>query len=910
MNADRNDNSSLASSHIARYSRNHTSSSSRFATISRFGEGGIHQRVTNALTAGSGVTTATITVAPTTTTTTTSFIAKPAPRTQKSTGIKPPSIVTKPNSGIQKGTTVLPPTTPSPIPGTSSMVIGFVSVASATSSSGIPLSIASPQNITSPSTTLARPKKRLQAGIDSACFMTRSSSSESPLSLSAPSSTSSAPTGSPTPAIPTPSTTAISSTSPSTSPSIPSSKHLTGRRKPTLKRGSNTDIAAISTIASSPTSSPSPSSIVKTSPRESRPTSILPPPPSTAPPAPPTSAVTSFTVATPTTPSPLKTIIPAPLEKEELTVGKTKAFVSNNNNNNADNKVITSITSAIVQCHCPPQLQFPENVKREMKREEEEHRQRECGLYAKIIELQIENENLKSEKETLIKFASRRDKMLLELQMQLQAMEFVCRENEIKVDIDMCPDEAIQNWSFKESDEVYQRILLTTQDLLRSGSKCLEENMPPSRSSGQHHRSTRPSSRASGMVSPDHSIPSGPHRGNVVAGLSEGAQPVVIQDQNADSLVFKQTSRPGTLKFNTQSLVRSENEFNSHKSGATVDQPILSQVGMNIEGNGRRALDCGDDRSGLFQEDDDDYYSDEVDVDDDDDDEGQESEFEELGEDMIKYVELQSSVGPRRDTRSSSLSKMMSSNASAAATPDLSTAVLMKNLWSGGARRTAGTMPMQHPVHQHPVHQHPVHQHPVHQHQQQVPSYRRSSNRSSSESSTSSRSSLDDYFVRGPHHMDQVPVAHIHQGAHAGIGLGLTGLARSPEHPSMERFLTAPPTCALPPSPLASPRSHPSVSRSPLSTGSSATFGSHLHDNDVVCLPPVTPLPPLPSRPRYSYRDHTKSMLMQSKRPSHGRTCSHGFVIEEVGHFLKRKTYGKTLTRDVMHRGHRRRDSV
>ncbi|KAF9194770.1 hypothetical protein BGZ50_005810 [Haplosporangium sp. Z 11] len=529
-----------------------------------------------------------------------------------------------------------------------------------------------------------------------------------------------------------------------------------------------------------------------------------------------------------------------------------------------------------------------------MKREEEEHRQRECGLYAKIIELQIENENLKSEKETLIKFVSRRDKMLLELQMQLQAMEFVCRENEIKVDIDMCPDEAIQNWSFKESDEVYQRILLTTQDLLRSGSKCLEENMPASRSSGQHHRSPRSSSRASGVASPDHSMPSGSPCGNVVAGLSEGTQPLVIQGQNAGPLMFKQTPHPGTL-----------NELNSHKSGSTVDQSILSQVNMNIEGSGRRALDCGDDRSGLFQEDADDYYSDEVDVDDDDD-EGQESEFEELGEDMIKYVELQSSVGPRRDSRSSSLSKKKSLNASAAVTPDLSTAVLMKNLWGGGARRTPGTMPMQHPVHQHPVYQHPVHQF-----QQQVPSYRRSSNRSSSESSTSSRSSLlDDYFVRGPLHMDQVPVAHIHQGAHVGVGLGLTGLARSPEHPSMERFLTAPPTCALPPSPLASPRSHPSLSRSPLSTGSSATFSSHIHDNDVICLPPVTPLPPLPSRPRYSYRDHTKSMLMQFKRPSHGRTCSHGFVIEEVGHFLKRKTYGKTLTRDVMHRGHRRRDSV
>lgn len=38
-----------------------------------------------------------------------------------------------------------------------------------------------------------------------------------------------------------------------------------------------------------------------------------------------------------------------------------------------------------------------------------------------IIELQIEVANLKSEKESLSRIVSRRDKMLLELQVQLQA---------------------------------------------------------------------------------------------------------------------------------------------------------------------------------------------------------------------------------------------------------------------------------------------------------------------------------------------------------------------------------------------------------------------------------------------------------------------------------------------------------
>ncbi|KAF9096241.1 hypothetical protein BGX23_011735 [Mortierella sp. AD031] len=606
-------------------------------------------------------------------------------------------------------------------------------------------------------------------------------------------------------------------------------------------------------------------------------------------------------------------------------------------------------TTVVVQCNCPPPLVFPENVKRELKREEEEHRKRECGLYEKIIELQIENANLQGEKETLNRVLSRRDKMLLELQMQLQAMEFVCRENEIKVDIDMCPDEAIENWSFKESDEVYQRILLTTQDLLRTGSKCLEENVVTSRSSSQHQRPTRTSSFATttsrsslGGGSTNCSLFENgvaPRR-NVVAGLSEGAQPLTVRDQEVDPLLFKETSRPGTLKLDLHTLLRSEQEFNSsNKSKGTVNQGNIAEVDAGIEHGGRRAIDCGDDRSSFFRGIAGkrhqqgrlgiDHVEDEAD-DDEDDDESEESEFEELGEDMIKFVDLQSSMTPRRESRASSFSLLMppGGSLSAATTPDLSSAVLMKNMWTanGSARRSASTTPVHHPAHQ----QHFSQQH--HQYQQYPQSHRRSANRSSAGSTLSSSSSLlDDYFTRPQFtYQEQQSAA----SSVVGLGLGLTGLGRSPEQVSSERFLSTPPRGALPPPPLPSsmpmslskspsPRGHP-VSLSPLGGDSCATFpSSHYHhhhhhhphhsnsnNSNVIRPPPMMPLPPLPSQPRYSYRDHTKSQLLQPKRPTHNRTRSHGFAIENVGQFLKRRTYGKTLTRDTMHRGLRRRDSV
>ncbi|KAF9349066.1 hypothetical protein BGX26_012581 [Mortierella sp. AD094] len=564
-----------------------------------------------------------------------------------------------------------------------------------------------------------------------------------------------------------------------------------------------------------------------------------------------------------------------------------------------------------------------------MKREELEHRQRESELYSKIIELQIENANLKGDKETLCRVVSHRDKMLMEIRVQLQAMEFFCRENDIKVDIEMCSDEVIQNWSFKESDEVYQRILLTTQDLLRTASKCLEENMISMRSSSQQQqqqRSTRSSSTTSAKT--------------LRKGTSESVQSVATNDE--DAVLFKETSRPGTLKLDLQSLLRSEQEFSENKGNrSTVSHSNLAEIDAGIaERDGRRALDGGDHRSTFFRAssgDEDDSFDEE-----DDGDDSQESEFEELGEDMIKYVELQPSMGPRRESRSSSFSRMTAMSpycGSYVGTPDMSTAVLMKNLWSGGAaKRSSATTPSQHPSYQY-------------QHQQQL--RRGSAKRSSGGSLHSNGSLVEDYFTKlhpcdqaSPYSTPAQPTA-TPIGLGLGLGIGMSGIGRSPEQISMERFLPAPPAIALPPiptpqysprlplssSPPSSHHHHSYGARSPLSKCTSAVFISSsplpmdsskrsstrsnrsTRSNSSVTRsnpppPPVIPLPPLPTYRTISYREQAKQELVESKRPSRSRVSSHGYVIQKVDQFLERKTYGKLLARDLMHRGHQRRTSV
>ncbi|KAF9922038.1 hypothetical protein FBU30_007894 [Linnemannia zychae] len=926
----------LLPSHIARPTttlsspRSYSSSSPRLgSSASRFGDS-LQQRPASALSHSNNSSTSCSTP---------SLIAKPVSRTQKSATVKPLSIVTKPNSpgtattmsasmsnasqtsnssGSSSSSSCgsasarsfsLPPIAPSP--NTASVQTPLSTTSTTTSSSlsaSSPLigshcnslptltSIAAATAVVTASatTTKVRSKNRLNAGIDSACYMTRSSSGESLASSSASSSPVS------TPVMTAVSTMATTTTTPSSATATLLSSTPTNKiRKRISRRPSAADLT--------PVTSPSVRS-------------------------------------RPSTPSPKATI-------SKITGTRLTSPLSNVDSTASEGVTQSNIppipATIIVKCTCPPPIKFPENVKQEMKREEEEHRKRECGLYEKIIELQIENANLQSEKETLNRVLSRRDKMLLELQMQLQAMEFVCRENDIKVDIDMCPDEAIENWSFKESDEVYQRILLTTQDLLRTGSKCLEENMVASRSSSQHQRRSRHSSMtnsstASTTRSSVGSIVAGgvnlsmfedgiASRRNLAAGLSEDTQPLATQDQEVNPLLFKETSRPGTLKLDLQTLLRSEQESNSN---------------IGIECGGRRAIDCGEDRSSFFRDvanqspdsqrenglgissaDDDDEI-------DDDDDEDEESEFEELGEDMIKFSDLQSSVAPRRESRASSFSMLLPPGGchSGATTPDLSSAVLMKNMWSanGSARRSACNTPLYHPAFQHIGQQQQQHNYSQYSH-----SHRRSINRSSGGSSLSSSSLLEDYFSRPQLTSSQ------DQGASIGLGLGLTALSRSPEQLATERFPSslprdAPPLQPLPPLPMStplphsrssSPRAHP-FSTSPLNHDIISSFPpvpsshhqlhhhinhsstTHYNNNNTIHPPPTTPLPPLPERPRYSYRDHTKIQLLQSKKPFHGRTCSHGFAIENVAEFLKRRTFGKTLTRDTMNRGLRRRNSV
>ncbi|KAF9197418.1 hypothetical protein BGZ49_002152 [Haplosporangium sp. Z 27] len=536
-----------------------------------------------------------------------------------------------------------------------------------------------------------------------------------------------------------------------------------------------------------------------------------------------------------------------------------------------------------------------------MKREELEHRHRESELYSKIIELQIENANLKGDKEALNRVISNREKMLMEIRVQLQAMEFFCRENNIKVDIEMCSDEVIENWCFKESDEVYQRILFTTQELLRTGSKCLEENTTVGRSSlNLQSRSTRTSSTIPRVTSMDQSRTSG------------------------DALLFKETSRPGTLKLDLQSLLRSEQDFDNAKNNrSTVSHSNLAEIDAGIvERDGRRAIDGGDNRSGYFHANIDDEDDGEYDSSDDDGDESQESEFEELGEDMIKYVELQPSMGPRRNSKSSTYSRMNTVspyNGSSASTPDMSANVLNKTLWSGAARRSGATTPLQNSSSHHQM--------------QLQPRRSGSANRNSGSSFNSNGSLFEDYCARSMESADTLS-----QTSGAPIGLGIRGNSPSLQRVSMEKFLSTPPSGALPPilapqySPALSSSSPPTCqytqtysNRSIFSNNSSPVISSQ--DTSMIMKinksynnrnsnssmtrpmpppPPMLPLPPLPTYNRLSHPEQAKQDLRESRRPRRGRTSSQEFTIENMGP----QAHSKLLAQDLMHRGHQRQISV
>ncbi|GJJ73538.1 hypothetical protein EMPS_05896 [Entomortierella parvispora] len=731
LSAERND-SSLAPSNIARpasalssaktYSS--ASSSPRLTTATRFGDSQRAGSIASPTTLSGSVSALSSSV-------------KLASKSLKGMGTKPPSIVTV--ATAMKKSSSLPPIAPSPnsslqTPQTSSPST-FPSNPLMTSSAVVATPI-SPSSISGSS--VARSKNRLHAGIDSGCFMTRSPSEESLVFSSASSSVATTPiipevqimssTTTTATAINSTMATIVHSTTSTTASALPkgSNSRLPAPtlRKPMSRRPSCADLSVSS---ASPTStSASPSGYTSHSSTHTVHSN--------------TSSSTNNNGSGSSKPSPTRTnLSPANVRPRGKsfssfcpTSGATTASISSTSKTSVNNLTKLTTPSAtfsnaetnahptpgetsmspvtknnssteatvVVQCNCPPPLEFPENVKREMKREEEEHRQRECSLYCKIIELQIENANLKGEKETLDRVLLRREKALLEVQIQLQAVEFYCRENNIKVDIDVCPDEVIENWCFKESDAVYERILLTTQDLLRNGSRCLEENT--TRSSSHQPRSTRSSTMT--YCSMDRTSIAGFRGAHVVAGISNNAQPPVAQDQNVDPILFKETSRPGTLKFDLQTLLRSEQEFSNHQHSMKDDNKHSIDVNHAQDStdvpSSRKALDSEDDRLSFFRS----YAESEkfrfstedeaVDIDDEDD-EGQDSEFEELGEDMIKFVELQSSVPPRRGSRSMSFSRMNPSNSnSAAATPDLSTAVLVKNLWGGGPRRNSAATPM------------------------------------------------------------------------------------------------------------------------------------------------------------------------------------------------------------------------
>ncbi|CAO3571525.1 unnamed protein product [Mortierella alpina] len=215
--------------------------SPRIAATSRMGEGS--QRHGNPTT-GSVATTSTTTVA----ISAPSQIAKPVLRTQKSTGIKPPSIVTKPNVANGPGSAVAtphfkgfssqPPATPSPIPLTAALS-GPASTSPLTATSGVPVLVSPTLSIASSSSASSRvsSRKRFNSDGDSGCFLSQTSDCESTTSTSARSFTPSKPGlhSIPTKSIPAPPHAQLST-------SIPGQP-----QKPPSRRPSAADIPAITT---------------------------------------------------------------------------------------------------------------------------------------------------------------------------------------------------------------------------------------------------------------------------------------------------------------------------------------------------------------------------------------------------------------------------------------------------------------------------------------------------------------------------------------------------------------------------------------------------------------------------------------------------------------------------------------
>ncbi|KAG0232017.1 hypothetical protein BGW42_008528 [Actinomortierella wolfii] len=833
-----------------------------------------------------------------------------ATRTTKSATIKPPSIVTKPNplktspaplnghptpasssfsslpTASTNGRSSLPPValarqsagashhqpidpaTPLSNPSPSSAT----SVHPYSSSSTDMMSTSPPSTTSSPplcSLSSSRSKNRLHAGVDSACFMTRSNSAES-ITTTSPLSSSYSPTASIYPHATTPppmsTTTTINNT-------------VQDHDLFTLPGAHSSSIA---TAAATPWQNSS-----------------------------------------------------VHLRRRSSTTclgGDSPRLITPTAAEAAPFAALSATASGMVKCNCPPPLELPEYAKQEMRREEEEHRKRECDLYAKIIELQIEVENLKGEKETLTRVVGRRDRTLESLQRQLEALEHICRENDIEVNVGQTSSEVVESWNAKESDEVYQRILFTMQDMLRTGSKCLENHRPLGLLAGSA------TIAAGGGGQERHSMHHSQSSFNAkaaaaVAYLNDHNQPLQQEDTCSSDEAAPRRALDGDDSRRRVLLAM----------GETVDVlPKKSKDGHDSSGNSK-GNNNDDDEEDLLDEDD----------------EGEESEFEELGEDMLKFAELQSDIMPIP-------SKMFPS-------PNMSSYISSRGPLTPDVVRT----PMTSVGDQHYQH----HQHPYAPWSREGPVHSRQSTASNL---------VDDYFAMSTPSSAQAPeffaspVPLVPAGASTAVSTAASSFVSrvpppsrplpSPPQPHQQpltglgivmntRSMSQCPTRMPPPPPLASPYSQqqqqlpPTLKHKPVmnrsysfnsvatptsanhrlstassiySTTSTTSMSGSICGGHRVLPPPQLPLPPIPkdSVP-VSFREHTKKQLLEpltfytqqprskqqfqkwsSSTLGHGRTLSHGFVIEQFDRFLRRKKVTHQWTRELFNGGHHRRGSV
>ncbi|KAG0242878.1 hypothetical protein BGW41_003278 [Actinomortierella wolfii] len=554
------------------------------------------------------------------------------------------------------------------------------------------------------------------------------------------------------------------------------------------------------------------------------------------------------------------------------------------------------------------------------------------GWFVQIIELQIEVENLKGEKETLTRVVGRRDRTLEALQRQLEALEHICRENDIEVNVGQTSPEVVESWNAKESDEVYQRILFTMQDMLRTGSKCLENHRPL------------------GLLA-----------GSATIAAGGGGQERLSMHHSQSSFNAKAAAAVAYLNDHNQPL-QQENTCSSDEAaprraldGDDSRRRVLLAMGETVDALPEKSKDGHDSNGNSKDNNNDDDEEDLLD----EDDEGEESEFEELGEDMLKFAELQSDIMPIP-------SKMFPS-------PNMSSYISSRGPLTPDIVRT----PMASVGDQHYQH----HQHPYAPWSREGPVHSRQSTASNL---------VDDYFAMSTPSSAQAPeffaspVPLVPAGASTAASTAASSFVSrvpppsrplpSPPQPHQQpltglgivmntRSMSQCPTRMPPPPPLASPYSQqqqqlpPTLKHKPVmnrsysfnsvatptsanhrlstassiySTTSTTSMSGSICGGHRVLPPPQVPLPPIPkdSVP-VSFREHTKKQLLEpltfytqqprskqqfqkwsSSTLGHGRTLSHGFVIEQFDRFLRRKKVTHQWTRELFNGGHHRRGSV